>query len=238
MIAVAILSHSRVLPDKLDHVDHAINSSFVVDLDYHFRSVSLGNYGAVAECMVFALVQVLSVFGSQFKDLVELLISARPQYSQYLNEPTGSLRLYLKQRLEGQDHVTAFGAMESGFVFDVWIYCVVTNFIASFQKQPPCIDKSLLARVSNVTKEDLADFFYRNLITMEQIPDVMHLENDAHEIVILNEYCTDLCIKIHQALPSSKIPGMTERTLSSSLTTDDGATTQYFAQIVTTVQPR
>lgn len=63
LVMIAMLGCSCLVPDNFDYFDLPLRGSYLVDLDTHFRG------------RAFAMIRVLSTFGSKYKELVKFLIT-------------------------------------------------------------------------------------------------------------------------------------------------------------------
>ncbi|KAL8902279.1 MAG: hypothetical protein Q9207_004797 [Kuettlingeria erythrocarpa] len=114
LIMAALMNYRRLLPDLSDHSDQPIKGSYLADLDALLRGDSLGNSGRILEQMVVALVQVVSSFVDQFKDLVTFLETALGQKPPLSLVFDGFSHQYLRRRIDGnpnRPHKTAIAGL-------------------------------------------------------------------------------------------------------------------------------
>lgn len=125
LIMVAMLGYSRLLPDNLDHFGVPFRSSYLVDLDAHFRGRALGNRGKLMEHVVFAMIRVLSTFGNTYEDMVTFLVAVHNREPPLLHTLAGLSDRYLSLRIGAANHETAFDRVM------IEVYCLLSESVST-----------------------------------------------------------------------------------------------------------
>lgn len=132
LVMAAMLAYSRLVPDSLDDLDPPIGSSYLVDLDTHFRGDAIGNRGRVTEHMIFAMIRVLSTFGSRYEESVAFLAAVLDHEPPLLHPLAGLSDQYLSLRIRRHNHETAFKLVMTE------VSCLLSESVSPLLCVSPC----------------------------------------------------------------------------------------------------